>query len=271
MLLGLLVLAINYQISLGYLFTFGMASMAWVGLHLSFANLSGLRFSRAQAQPVFAGETASFEFEVEDTRKRARYAVRVSCGASESRFHLTANGQRRAVFLVTTHQRGWLAAPRVTIDSLFPLGLWRAWAYWQPAAQCLVYPAPEKNAPPLPGSGQGEGDAEGGKQGNDQFAFLRPYQEGDSLRHIAWKTVARSDGDLISTKIFEGGSSQDIWLDWSSTGATNQTLRLARLTAWVLKADELGLDYGLKLPGLQIAPHHGETHRAECLKALALC
>ncbi|MCA3147661.1 MAG: DUF58 domain-containing protein, partial [Burkholderiales bacterium] len=101
--------------------------------------------------------------------------------------------------------------------------------------------------------------------------YVRPYQQGDSIRRIAWKTVARSDGDLISTKIFEGGASQDIWLDWSLTGTQNEALRLSRLTAWVLKADELGLDYGLKLPGLEIAPSHGELHRAECLKALALC
>lgn len=271
MLLALMVGAINYQLSLGYLLSFWVASMAWVGLHLSFANLSGLRFSNAQAQPVFAGEQAAFEFEVEDTRKRARYAVRVSCGSSESRFHVSAQGQRRALFLVPTKQRGWLAAPRATIDCLFPLGLWRAWAYWQPAAKCLVYPSPEKNPPPLPGTGEGEGEAEGGKQGSDNFAYLRPYQQGDSIRRIAWKTVARSDGDLISTKIFEGGASQDIWLDWSLTGTQNEALRLSRLTAWVLKADELGLDYGLKLPGLEIAPSHGELHRAECLKALALC
>ncbi|MCA3158524.1 MAG: DUF58 domain-containing protein [Burkholderiales bacterium] len=271
MLLALLIGAINYQLSLGYLLAFWVASMAWVGLHLSFANLSGLRFSNAQAQPVFAGEQAAFEFEVEDTRKRARYAVRVSCGASESRFHIAAQGQRRALFLVPTRERGWLQAPRATIDSQFPLGLWRAWAYWQPAAKCLVYPAPEKNPPPLPTSGEGEGDAEGGKQGNDNFAFVRPYQQGDSIRRIAWKTAARSDGDFISTKVFEGGASQDIWLNWNLTGTQNEALRLSRLTAWVLKADELGLDYGLRLCGMEIAPNHGEAHRAECLKALALC
>ncbi len=268
---GILFVGINYQISLVYLCTFGLASMSWVGLHLSFANLSGLRFSNAQARPVFAGEEAAFEFEVEDTQKRARYAVRVSCGASESRFHIAAQVQRRALFLVPSCERGWLQAPRATIDSLFPLGLWRVWAYWEPAAKCLVYPAPEKNAPPLPTSGEGEGDAEGGKQGNDNFAFVRPYQQGDSIRRIAWKTAARSDGDFISTKVFEGGASQDIWLDWNNTGAQNERLRLSRLTAWVLKADEQGLDYGLRLPGMEIAPNHGEVHRAECLKALALC
>jgi uncharacterized protein (DUF58 family) len=267
---GLLLISINYQISLGYLFTFWIGSMAWVGLHISFANMSGLRFSRAQAQPVFAGEQAAFEFEVEDTKKRARYAIRVSCGQGESRFHVPVQGQRRGLFLVSTRQRGWLPAPRVTIDSLFPLGLWRAWAYWKPAAKCLVYPAPEKNPPDLPGMGDGEGEAEGGKRGNDHFAFVRPYQVGDSIRRIAWKTAARTDGDALLTKAFEGGASQDIWLDWNNTGAS-EILRPSRLTAWVLKADQMGVDYGLKLPGLEIAPDHGERHRAECLKALALC
>jgi len=39
----------------------------------------------------------------------------------------------------------------------------------------------------------------------------------------------------------------------------------------VLQADKLGVDYGLRLPGQQIAPDSGEVHRRRCLEALALC
>jgi uncharacterized protein (DUF58 family) len=47
--------------------------------------------------------------------------------------------------------------------------------------------------------------------------------------------------------------------------------RLSRLTAWVLQADRLGLDYGLRLPGKEIAMGHGAAQRRRCLEALALC
>jgi hypothetical protein len=47
--------------------------------------------------------------------------------------------------------------------------------------------------------------------------------------------------------------------------------RLSRLCAWVLEAEQLELDYGLRLQGLEIAPSHGEMHKTRCLEALALC
>jgi len=47
--------------------------------------------------------------------------------------------------------------------------------------------------------------------------------------------------------------------------------KLSRLCAWVLQADRLGSDYGLRLPSLAVAPGAGEAHRRACLEALALC
>ena len=35
-------------------------------------------------------------------------------------------------------------------------------------------------------------------------------------------------------------------------------------------ADRLGLAYGLRLPGVEIAPNTGAAHRRNCLEALAL-
>jgi len=36
-------------------------------------------------------------------------------------------------------------------------------------------------------------------------------------------------------------------------------------------ADRLGVDYGLRLPGIQVAPSQGEAHRRRCLEVLATC
>ena len=80
---------------------------------------------------------------------------------------------------------------------------------------------------------------------------------------------------------------EEHWLDLDRTGgsaaAPSNTVeqdhgaqsvterKLSRLCAWVLQADRLGLDYGLRLPGKVISPGSGETHKRECLEALALC
>ena len=55
-------------------------------------------------------------------------------------------------------------------------------------------------------------------------------------------------------------------------GLADPEARIARVTAWVLQADRLGLRWGLRLPGgATIAPGEGAQHRRRCLEALALC
>ena len=51
----------------------------------------------------------------------------------------------------------------------------------------------------------------------------------------------------------------------------NAEARLSRLCAWVLMADHLGVDYGLRAGGRTVQPSQGEAHKRQCLEVLALC
>jgi uncharacterized protein (DUF58 family) len=47
--------------------------------------------------------------------------------------------------------------------------------------------------------------------------------------------------------------------------------RLAQLCRWILACESRSTrPYGLRLPGTDIAPGRGATHRIRCLRALAL-
>ena len=63
----------------------------------------------------------------------------------------------------------------------------------------------------------------------------------------------------------------ELWLDYAQAGTGDTEQKLSRLCAWVLGADKLALDYGLRLPALEIKPGSGEAHKRQCLEALALC
>jgi uncharacterized protein (DUF58 family) len=103
--------------------------------------------------------------------------------------------------------------------------------------------------------------------GADDFAGLRQYHSGDSLRHVHWKAAARQQGLL--TKQFGGDRSEELWLDWSNLPEINIEQRLSILTRWVLLAEREGKSYGLRLPNQVIEPSRGGPHRHQCLKALA--
>ena len=73
------------------------------------------------------------------------------------------------------------------------------------------------------------------------------------------------------TKQFSGESAGELWLDWQLLpDELDLEHHLSRLAGWVIAAEESGAPYGLRMPGIDIAPSRGDAHRAACLQALAL-
>ncbi|MEQ1776718.1 MAG: DUF58 domain-containing protein, partial [Burkholderiales bacterium] len=170
---------------------------------------------------------------------------------------------------VPAERRGRLRPGRLTLFTRFPLGLYHAWSYVQPAMFCIVYPRPAPAGQSLPAAEAAQGIGASHGQGQEDFAGLRPYHPGDPPRHIAWKAAARGQG--LYTKQFTGQAASEIWLAWDQLPPRMDTEeKLSHLTRWVLDADAQRLNYGLRLPGTVIAIGNGEAHREHCLEALAL-
>jgi uncharacterized protein (DUF58 family) len=274
-LLVLLVASINYQLNLGYLLTFLLAGSAVVGMHVCHATLRGLTLTLAPPEPVFAGSNAPLRIVLTNARKATRYGIGLAVldEAHEDRWAwIDVPGQGSASVSVAFQplRRGLHRVPPLTAETRFPLGTFRVWTVWRPAAQVLVYPAPEGLPPPLP-----EGEPRAGVTGParvqsaGEFDGVRAYRRGDPMKLVVWKKAAKID-ELVSRDT-QQAQRRELWLDFAQTGPVDAEARLARLAAWVLQADKLGLDYGLRLPGQHIAPDAGETHRRRCLEALALC
>jgi len=278
-LLILLVGSINYALSLGFALTFLLAGMGIAGMVQTARNLAQLSVRAARVEPVFAGETARFLLVLGNAGEfdRPEILVRELASGSRCRLDIGAAAAAEAALAIPAERRGWLPLGRVMLETRFPLGLFRAWSYVQPESRCLVYPRPEPGAlpPPAPNARAGSGRAH--TQGSDDFSGLRSYQPADSPRHVAWKSVARSDTQQQSrsedmlTKQFAGDAATELWLDLRELPASlGLEARLSRLAGWVLAAERGGALYGLRLPGTELAPERGEAHRAACLQALAL-
>ncbi|MDO8933688.1 MAG: DUF58 domain-containing protein [Rhodocyclaceae bacterium] len=269
MLLG----AINYNLSLGHALVFLLAGLGITAILHTFRNLVGISITTGRAEPVFAGEIAHFSLVLHNPRHEERRLIRLSLpGGSEASVDLPPAAAAEARLGRPSTRRGWLALPRVTIETVYPLGLVRTWSYAAPAMHCLVYPQPAADAPPLP---TGLGTAGGRMQnasGSEDFAGLRGHQPADPPRHVAWKTAARQDAAApLLTKQFSGASADILWLDWDATpdGLATET-RLSILARWVLDAAASGVVWGFRLPAAVLPPACGDAHLHACLKALAL-
>jgi len=274
--------AINYNLSLGFALTFVLAACAMIDMHLTFRNLAFLYLSSGRSAPVFAGQAALFELHLINRRKHPRYAIWLGfigpdLPDMEQAVDLAASASCNVILSTTTLERGWLAAPRVRLQTRFPLGFLRAWSYWQPDGRVLVYPQPEPaaSAPPLPMTAL-ENSAGNAHSGHEDFAGVRAYQAGDSLKHLAWRQIAKlNSGDAtlttLITKHFDGGAASDLSIDFAKLPhAMNVEARLSRMTRWILEADMLGLPYAFRLGNISYEASVGAAHQQACLQALAL-
>ena len=276
-LLVLLVASINFQLNLGYLLTFLLAGSAVAGMHFCHATLRGLSLHLQPPEPLFLGQGAALQVQLASERRTPRLSIALAVYGSGhwAWTDVPAQGIAHVQVAFTPTRRGLHRVPTLTAETRYPLGTFRVWTVWRPVAEVLVYPAPEPGAPPLPpGEPRAGGTGSAPTHGTGDFEGVRAYRRGDPLQLVVWKKAAQalaSGSDALVSRDAQQSQRHELWLDTAHTGLADPEARLSRLTAWVLQADRLGLNFGLRLPGREIAQGNGPAHRRNCLEALALC
>ena len=275
-LLVLLLASINYQLNLGFVLTFLLAGSGAVSMHLTHGTLRGLTLHLRPVAPAFAGSPAVLDVVMSSpTSQRFGVGLRLldAAAATLAWVNVPAGGQSNAHVSFVPAARGLHDVPTLSVESRFPLGLFRAWTVWRPVARLLVYPAIEAQAPALPAARPvAAGTATSRRTEGGEIEGVRAYRRGDPLRLVAWKKAAQAleTGAELVSRDTSTSARQELWLDWAACGSIAPEERLSRLTAWTLAADRADADYGLRLPGLEIEPGDGDGQRARCLGALAL-
>ncbi|MEO8151508.1 MAG: DUF58 domain-containing protein [Rhizobacter sp.] len=275
-LIVLLLASINYQLSLGYVLTFMLAGSGVVSMHITHNTLRGLTLHLRPPTTVFAGAPALLDITLTSPGK-ARFGIGLRMestpAATLSWTDVPEGGQAHVQVSFVPTVRGRYEVPALSAETRFPLGLFRAWSVWRPEALVLVYPQPERPAAPLPPAHAIPGGPTA-RRSNDggEIEGIRGYRRGDAMKMVVWKKAARNletGGDLVSRDT-SASVQQQLWLEWQQCAGLAPEDRLSRLTAWVLAADRAGAEHGLRAPGLEIAPGHGDAQRKRCLEALAL-
>jgi uncharacterized protein (DUF58 family) len=265
MLLG----SMNYNNNLSFVLTFVLIGTGFVSMHQCQRNLVGLELTFAGADPVFAGQSIRFRIAVTNQSKSARYGIRLYATGTGSDIHDLKPGESKVFVLpLPTDKRGLISLDRFGVRTLFPFELFRSWAWLHMDISGLVFPVPADSAPEPPPTMTAHGHRQHDARGEEDFAGLRKYDVGDSPKHVAWKAYART-GQLLS-KQFAGADTSSQWFDFNEIAGLDVEQRLSVLTRWIVDADRTLEDYGLRVPGAEFEPAHGEQHRRKCLETLAL-
>jgi uncharacterized protein (DUF58 family) len=269
----MLLASINYQLSLGYVLTFLLAGAGFVSMHLTHNTLRGMTLHLRPPPSGFAGEPMPLEIVLTSPR-RTQHGVGLGFEQESHRgqevfVDVPGGGQAVAHLAFVPPHRGRHALPTLHVETRYPLGLFRAWTVWRPAARALAWPRPESPAAPWPELPAAAGDAAHERRSDDSgedYDGVRAYRRGDPLKRIVWKKAAKV-GDLVSRE-HVGALERELWFDWQHAQLPGTEPRLARIAAWVVAAEAAGLAHGLRLPGVEIAPGSGAQHRRTSLDAL---
>lgn len=269
-LLALLATSINYELNLGYLLTFLLTGSGLVSLLIGHRTLRALALSLISPEPQFAGTPARLRIRLHNTLSQTRHGIGLAVWGSRNWAwtDVPAQGDAQVQIGFDPGRRGLHALPMLTVETRFPLGTFRVWALWQPAARVLIYPAPEAHPPPLPQGEPSGPERQGGQRASgSEFDGVRAYRRGDPMKQVVWKKAA-STGELVSRDLAQT-QGMALWLDIRHTGVHGTELQLSRLCAWVLQAELGALEYGLRLGATVLPPNRGDAHKRRCLEALA--
>ncbi|MDD9896240.1 MAG: DUF58 domain-containing protein [Gammaproteobacteria bacterium] len=264
------VAAINYAVSLAFGLAFLMVSVFILAILHTFNNLNQLILLGKFSPAVYCEEQAAFKVELSRLPAKKHEAIELSFEQGLVT-HADLIDQDRVVVdvFVKADRRGEFRAPFLRITTYFPLGLCRAWSFVDLDMYCLVYPKPVVFSMNQFNTGSsGNDDSAIIKDGSEDYYGLREYVPGDSLRQVAWKNLAR--GQSMHVKQFVDYVDSKIWLDWDMFYGFSTEERLSRLCYCVLKLSKSNNAFGLKLPGVEIAPDTGPDHKIKLLRTLAL-
>jgi uncharacterized protein (DUF58 family) len=293
--------AVNYTNNLVYAILYLVGSLSFVSLFHTWRNLSALRVEHIRIQPAFAGEDVRVEVHLRNVSTHMIYGLFFARHGEDvagpqrpwSLRHPLGLAEifrsRRVAPLRTADGRGVRIAPGDTyaaevafaserrglyrFDSLlvrtyYPFGLFWASFRLPVGAEYFVYPKPVGSGawPALrPG---GDAGAPSSQKAGDDFAGVRAYMPGESLRHVDWKAFAR--GRPLAVKQFTGGGGNELWLDAAEMNRLPLEARLSQLALWIVNAEKEEIPYALKLGRTTLPLGIGPAQSRRALEALAV-
>lgn len=276
MLIVLMLVAVNYSNNLIFTLCFLLSAVMLLSVWMSIRNLHGFSASQVRVKPVHAGQPLEYQIALGEhsgqhhlyltLRPSDKSKTQKAKAGSEPFYHLRSGPPYEWTYQQPTEQRGSYRSQALKVDTVWPLGIFRVSRPLIDLPDTLVYPHAQ-NCAPVPENISGQ--AAHAQQESEELSGLREYQPGDNLRRIHWR--AASKGQPLQVKEFDGAEGDpSIWLNWQDLSTLEYEARIRTLCHRILECQQHGQEFGLKLPGIEIAPERGSHHIHRCLKALAL-
>lgn len=204
-------------------------------------NLAGIDCEWVAAPPSAAGSRQEVVLRLL-AGKRRRFAldVRIVLDGGPRRMALlpTATGTALVRGQIEDLPRGVHRVRAVWIESRHPFGIARTVRRLPVTGELVVHPRPAELRRDASGTLSDLIGSSGSTAGDEMLAGLRPYRDGDSLRHVHWKASARRCAPVLKEYERPRGDGIELVLDRRTDDAALETM-LSLATALLLRAAEI--------------------------------
>ncbi len=271
LMLCLFILGTNYQNNVILKFCYFVFAILLLSMFHSYVSFVQYRITFSPIEANFANQDANLTLRLQHNPNRSQLHAlsNIAVYRKNPLLFCYLNDDVNRVSL-GRYKRGQHAIGRVSIESIFPFGLFRCWTHLSVPGKLTIYPAPM--AGPLKLRQQNEhgktGKNENSKVTSDDLQGLREYRDTDPIYHVSWKHFAKGQGLL--SRDFNENAALSGWLNFSDylQGDVEQALSL--LAYQILELGTQDASFGLSIGNQQIMPGKGQQHQVQCLEALAL-
>lgn len=266
----LYLLGTNYQNNLILLLSYLLLSLFLLSIVLCYQNLSGLTLRSLAPGEGFTEQDIGLNLQLiaADHDDKRHQMLRLQFIGQQHQ--LVSPQCASAITLnIFAGKRGKYPLPRVKVSSQYPFGLWQAFSYVALAQHYWVYPAPAQQSP---AAGLMPEQDQTSAQQEVSDDTLTTYKQGDSIRHLVWKRLARDPATpVVRQQHTPPPQLQSDWVVVPAVSGDALERALRQASRDLLTLEQSGASYGLKLPALTIAQAKGPAQLQRCLQALALC
>lgn len=272
---GVFAISVRIQNNMLLLMSLVLFVLFMLSLFAAGQNLQGLRLVLSDHRGIIAGQANAIAVRVLSDMPVHDVGIDTGCGYDSSYDSRQGSRGRNVqaaddpghdhILTFSPVTRGRQPLPLVRLETHFPVGLARAWAWISPA-EVLVAPAPDFAAAALllsAGSGQHAAESEG-RAGVDS---LQDWVPGTPENRISWKRYAATDRLLEKT----GAASDNdaLTIDYNAVAHLGHERALAAMCGAVLQAVRAGRPFHFRLGDVAL-DHVHQPAAGKVLDALAI-